>query len=146
MLISNAGASKAEKIREWVWWGFLLAYFASKYFVGGYTGFSVNYALSVIALVMLTAILPYYFARWMTGQQKGARRISAMIMMPITGTATGLAVYFTQFIAPNYPSIELANIIHRAVLPGAAITVLLFTPLLLGRFTKTPTSEQKQVT
>jgi len=118
----------AYKIQTIAWWLFFAAYFASKYFVGGFTGFSWDYLLSVVILCTLTALLPWFGAKWMIGKMEGAGRIAATLALPVALTTLGLSIFFMLFIAPNYPTIELANIIHRALMPGAAITVLLFLP------------------
>ncbi|WP_262694369.1 hypothetical protein [Kordiimonas aquimaris] len=124
---------QASKIQTILWWLFFAAYFASKYFVSGFTGFSWGYLLSVVVLCILTALLPWYGAKWIVSKMQGAGHIMTALVLPVALTTLGLSIFFLAFIAPNYPTIELANIIHRALMPGAAITVLLFLPDTINR-------------
>lgn len=123
-----------QRIQTALWSLFLIYYFAAKYFVGGFTGFSIPYLISVLALVLVTAILPFYLARWITGMLTSPANILISLILPVLLTAAGLSAYFMLFIAPNYPNIQLANIIHRAIEPGIAITLLLLLPHAANRF------------
>ncbi len=123
----------ARRIQIIGWGLFLIYYFAAKYFVAGFTGFSVGYLVSVLILVTLTAIIPFYTARWLAGKLTGAARVAAILLLPVLLTMAGLSVFFVTFIAPNFEAIKLPDIIHRAFEPGIAITVLLLVPLIAGR-------------
>lgn len=120
----------AERIQLVGWIVFIFYYFSAKYFVGGFTGFSVGYLVSVVILVMLTAVIPFYTAKWLTQRTPGMPAFATALILPIALTAVGLSLYFVVFIAPNYPSITLPGIIHRAIEPGIAISILLLIPLL----------------
>lgn len=120
----------AERIQLVGWIVFIFYYFSAKYFVGGFTGFSVGYLVSVAILVMLTAVIPFYTAKWLTQRTPGMTAFATALILPIALTAVGLSLYFVVFIAPNYPSITLPGIIHRALEPGIAISILLLIPLL----------------
>lgn len=122
----------AQRIQLVGWIVFLFYYFAAKYFVGGFTGFSINYLVSVIILVLLTAIIPFYVSRWLLEKLSGNAKIIASLVAPISLTAGGLSLYFVAFIAPNFPNIVLPNILHRAIEPGVAITVLMLIPLVVS--------------
>ena len=123
----------AQRICTAAWLIFLVYYFAAKYFVGGFTGFSVNYLVSVIVLVLLTAVFPYYASRWLASKLSGAGNVAARLVLPLSLVAGGLSLFFVVFIAPNFPTIELAKILYRAIEPAVAISVLLFLPDLLAR-------------
>lgn len=120
----------AHKLQHWAWGLFLIYYFASKYFVGGFTGFSVGYLVSVVILVTLTGIIPFYAAKWLTGKTAGPAQIAAIFALPVMLTAAGLSIFFLLFIQPNFETIKLPAIIHRAIEPGVAITVLLLIPIV----------------
>ncbi len=112
------------------WIVFLFYYFSAKYFVGGFTGFSINYLVSVIILVLLTAVAPYYLSFWLINKSKAYVKIIASLIAPLTLTSAGLSLYFVGFIAPNFENIALKNILHRAIEPGIAITVLMLVPIV----------------
>lgn len=118
----------AHRLQTALWAVFLIYYFAAKYFVGGFTGFSVSYLVSVIILVALTAVVPYYAARWVSGKLEDAAKIASVLLVPTVMTCVGLSLYFLLYIAPSYPNIQLPNIIHRAFEPGIAISLLLLIP------------------
>lgn len=120
----------AHRIQTALWALFLIYYSAAKYFVGGFTGFSVPYLISVLVLVALTAAVPFYAARWLTNKLDDAARVAAILLVPTVLTCAGLSLYFLLYIAPSYPNIQLPNIIHRAFEPGIAISLLLLIPIL----------------
>lgn len=120
----------AQRIQLIGWIVFLFYYFSAKYFVGGFTGFSVNYLLSVIILVALTAIVPFYLSSWIINRSDGYVKIIASLVAPILLTGLGLSLYFVSFIAPNFANITLPSILHRAIEPGLAITFLMLVPVV----------------
>lgn len=132
----------ASKIQTILWWLLFAAYFASKYFVGGFTGFSWPYLFSVCILTALTGIVPWYVSKWITSKLSGGIFVIGGLLLPVILTTVGLSTFFIGFIAPNYPTIELAGIIHRAILPGAGITVLLFIPVVIEQLRGERTQEE----
>ena len=124
----------AKKLQLTGWAIFLFYYFAAKYFVGGFTGFSITYLVSVIILVLLTAVVPFYISQWLTRSSKANLKIIAALVAPIGLTMLGLSLYFVAFIAPNFPNITLPSILHRAIEPAIAISVLMVIPVLAEIF------------
>lgn len=120
----------AQRIQLVGWVIFLFYYCIAKYFVGGFTGFSIGYLISVIMLIALTAIIPFYATKWLLAKLEGWKAFAIALALPVVFTMTGLSLYFVVFIAPNYPSITLSGILHRAVEPGVVITILLMIPLI----------------
>lgn len=124
----------AKRLQLTGWIIFLFYYFAAKYFVGGFTGFSVNYLVSVIILVLLTAVVPFYISQWLTRSSQANLKIIAALVAPVALTMLGLSLYFIAFIAPNFPNITLPSILHRAIEPAIAISALMVIPVLAEIF------------
>lgn len=122
---------KFENVIGWLWALYFLYYFASKYFVGGFTGFSWDYLFSVIYVVGLTFIIPAMISRTALLKTDGIIKLGVLLILPIGLTMLGLSTYFYFFIAPNYETIKLPAIIYRAIEPGVVITVLLFVGMKL---------------
>lgn len=122
----------AQRVQLVGWIIFIFYYFTAKYFVGGFTGFSVGYLISVIMLVMMTAVIPFYTAKWLVDKSEKLAQFGFALLLPILLTGAGLSVYFVIFIAPNYPAITLPGILHRAIEPGVAISILLLVPIVAG--------------
>lgn len=120
----------AQRLQLIGWIVFLFYYFSAKYFVGGFTGFSINYLVSVIILVLLTAVAPYYLSLWLINKSTAYVKIVVSLIAPLTLTSAGLSLYFVGFIAPNFENIALKSILHRAIEPGIAITVLMLIPVV----------------
>ena len=131
----------ANRVQLVGWIIFVFYYFAAKYFVGGFTGFSVVYLLSVLVLVALTAAVPFYGTKWFLKRTSGAMRLANALILPSASAAVGLSVYFLIFIAPNYPNIELVGILHRAIEPGVIVTILMLIPILGEMFAKPENSD-----
>lgn len=124
----------AKRLQLTGWIIFLFYYFAAKYFVGGFTGFSINYLVSVIVLVLLTAVVPFYVSQWLTRGSQANLKIIAALVAPVALTMLGLSLYFVAFIAPNFPNITLTSILHRAIEPAIAISALMVIPVLAEIF------------
>ena len=131
----------AKRIQLVGWIIFIFYYFTAKYFVGGFTGFSVAYLISVLVLVVLTAAVPFYGVKWLLERSSGALKALIALALPTALAVAGLSVYFLIFIAPNYPNIELPGILYRAIEPGIAVTVLMLIPIIGELFAKTEPAE-----
>ena len=126
----------SQRIQLIGWVIFIFYYFSAKYFVGGFTGFSVAYLFSVVALVALTAILPFYGVKWWLNRVKGPLKLVSALVLPTAIAILGLSLYFVIFIAPNYPNIKLEGILYRAIEPGVVITALLLVPIIGEKLAK----------
>lgn len=131
----------AKRVQLVGWIIFIFYYFTAKYFVGGFTGFSIAYLISVVVLVGLTAAAPFYGVKWLLERTSGSMRFISALLLPSALAAAGLSLYFLIFIAPNYPNIELPGILHRAIEPGVAITILMLIPIAGEMFAKPGTAE-----
>ncbi len=126
----------SQRIQLIGWVIFIFYYFSAKYFVGGFTGFSVAYLFSVVVLVALTAILPFYGVKWWLNRVKGPLKLVSALVLPTAIGILGLSLYFVIFIAPNYPNIKLEGILYRAIEPGVIITALLLLPIIGEKLAK----------
>ncbi|GAB4528419.1 MAG: hypothetical protein Tsb0010_10950 [Parvularculaceae bacterium] len=115
-------------------WIFFAVYAYLKY-VRGFNGtFSILYTQTVIILLVLTAIIPYFFAYW--GAQLGKRIHPGLGVLAAFALALGLCVggyatYYFAFIAPNNPQIALSTVAPRGVWPGLVMGALAASSLVL---------------
>jgi hypothetical protein len=122
----NETTNLPERLRTFAAVTALLVYTFLKY-TAGQQPFSVAYALQVLILVALTAVLPW-------GLVRGAERLLPRLrwplrcVLPAVLACAGYAVFFWVFIAPAAPDVPAAAVVPRGVLPGIVMTALLAVP------------------
>lgn len=107
----------------------LAAYTLLKY-TAGQQPFSVPYALQVLIIVTLTALLPWVLTRLAERFLPGLRW-PARLVLPTALACSGYAVFFVVFIAPVAPDVPAGAVVPRGVLPGLVMTILLALPDLV---------------
>jgi hypothetical protein len=121
----------SPKTQNLIWIAFLVIYFAQKYVADMKDDFQLGYLINVGILVMLTTVIPYYLTRLGMNIVSGNARAATALVLPITFSAIGLAVFFFIFIKPYVPGLSLMAILPRSLIPGIIMTVILL-PLWMG--------------
>ena len=101
-----------------------------KYSAGGLS-FSWAYLAQVTIIVTLTALVPYLFSRLLE-QFAGSYTRLVRIVMPSLLACAGYGLFFTVFIAPYAPDASAWPVVARGLIPGIVISLLLFTPAIVG--------------
>ena len=123
----------SPKIQNMIWIAFLVIYFAQKYVADMKEDFQLGYLINVGILVMLTSVIPYYLTRVGMNIVSGNARAVTALILPVTFSAMGLAVFFYIFIKPYVPGLSLMTILPRSLIPGIIMTVILM-PLWIGEW------------
>ena len=121
----------SPKTQNLIWIAFLVIYFAQKYVADMKEDFQLGYLINVGILVMLTTVIPYYLTRLGMRIFSGNTRAASALILPVTFSAIGLAVFFFIFIKPYVPGLSLMAILPRSLIPGIIMTVMLL-PLWIG--------------
>ncbi len=121
----------SPKTQNLIWIAFLVIYFAQKYVADMKEDFQLGYLINVGILVMLTTVIPYYLTRLGMRIFSGNARAATALILPVTFSAIGLAVFFFIFIKPYVPGLSLMAILPRSLIPGIIMTIILL-PLWIG--------------
>jgi hypothetical protein len=106
------------------WLIFLTYYTYLKYF-SGFDTWNAEYALQVAILVVVTAIIPYYVARWITLKQVEIKRLVIELMLPVILCAIGYTLFYYTRVKPNFPDVTLEQVMPRSLFPGISISLIL---------------------
>ncbi|MBX7527234.1 hypothetical protein [Qipengyuania vesicularis] len=104
---------------------FLALFAAFKYFSAAPAAFSAGYLVSVIVLVLLTGVIPYFLARFAAGRAGGtAGRWVAALAVALLACCAGYAGYFKLFIEPQNLGVSMGEVALRGIYAGTIQGVL----------------------
>jgi hypothetical protein len=84
-----------------------------------------NYILTTCLVILMTAVIPFYLSCFLAKKVSSPSCYLVASLMPLVLSGIGLAIYFYLFIAPSAPSVEIAQVLPRAFLPGIAMGAIL---------------------
>ena len=114
---------------------FLLIYSYMKYTAMPNLMGSMQYLLTTVLVVLLTAIIPYIVSFILTRKGSSLKQYMTAAFLPLLLCTTGLAVYFYLFIAPNAPGMVVTQVLPRAIVPGLVMGAILILPMFMHKKT-----------
>lgn len=103
----------------------LMASYAVYKYQLGMQSWNFGYAVQIVVIVMLAAIIPFYITTWCADPLDRSRRIVIMVIFPTVLSIAGYGMFYLAYIRPVFTSISAVEVMQGGLQPGLAITVLL---------------------
>ena len=131
---------KPEMIQSVLWWVFLIYYTAYKYLVALQV-WNLEYAIQVGLLVIMTAIIPYYFTKFTLLRLSKPALFFAATLLPALLALIGYAVFYYTRVLPNFPDVTLNQVLPRSIFPGVCMALMFIIPIIVSR-TQSPATKR----
>lgn len=104
---------------------FFVVYAAQKYLAVPQDGFNLSYIISTGIVVLLTALVPFLVALFVSTRGTKPVNVVTGLAAPVLLSGVGFWAYWQFFILGFAPDVPLSQVLPRALMPGLIMGALL---------------------